>query len=275
MDLAQPQGGYSILKCVEKLVIAPPSSRKAKNKMIKKSPKNNLSKAKSERKDKHVRKNWMKKVDNCVNLDRACKAKDVVEMSINDILMNQIVENLYSRFNIKVKNDHDNFCVSTPKTKWVKGKTFRVSSDSINKFLGLSTKIDSEFLDTDNIKHLNLIGRTLCEVNEFEWGKKAYIGQSKLTKVSAFWHLFVCTNLVGSSNASELNKEKIKIVFALVIDKPLNLGDLLIEHTESAASSPRLDKKLAFPGFITHFRVMLEVPKLDDDVLLPPLERFL
>ena len=73
-----------------------------------------------------------------------------------------------------------------------------------------------------------------------------------MTKVSAFRHLFVCVNLVGSSNATELNKEKIKIVYALVTNKPINLGDILIEHIEIAACSTRSDKKLTFPGFISH-----------------------
>ncbi|KAK3193295.1 hypothetical protein Dsin_024605 [Dipteronia sinensis] len=61
----------------------------------------------------------------------------------------------------------------------VRGKTFRVSSDSNNKFLGLSNEIVSEFLDIDNIDHLNLMGRTLCEDDGFEWGKRAYISQAR------------------------------------------------------------------------------------------------
>ncbi|KAK3193369.1 hypothetical protein Dsin_024679 [Dipteronia sinensis] len=105
----------------------------------------------------------------------------------------------------------------------VRGKTFRVSSDSINKFLGHSSKIVSKFLNVNNIEHLDLIGRTLCDDNGFEWGKRAFISQSELTKVSAFWHLFICANLVGSTNASELNKEKIKFVYVLVTNKPLHL----------------------------------------------------
>ena len=72
-----------------------------------------------------------------------------------------------------------------------------------------------------------------------------------LTKISAFWHLFVCSNLVGSTNASELNRDKIKIVYALVTNKLINLGELLVEQIEIAACTSRLDKKLAFPGFIT------------------------
>ncbi|KAK3212512.1 hypothetical protein Dsin_017218 [Dipteronia sinensis] len=156
----------------------------------------------------------------------------------------------------------------------VRGKTFKISSDRINKFLGISIKIVSERLDVDNIDNLTLMGRTLCEDDGFEWGKRAFIGQSELTKVSAFQHPFVCENLVGSTNASELNKEKNKIVYALVTNKSLNLGDLLIEHIESAATSSRLDKKLAFSGFLTHFCMKLGVPILEDDVLLPPLKKF-
>lgn len=60
--------------------------------------------------------------------------------------------------------------------------------------------------------------------------------------MSAFWHLFVCANLVPSSNATELNKEKVKIVYALVTNKPINIGEILIEHIESSACTTRLDK---------------------------------
>ena len=95
-----------------------------------------------------------------------------------------------------------------------------------------------------------------------------------MTKVSAFWHLFVCANLVRSSNATELNKEKIKIVYALVTDKPINLGDILIEHIEIVACSTCLDKKLEFPGFISHLCLAKGLKKQDDDVLLPSLENF-
>ena len=118
------------------------------------------------------------------------------------------------------------------------------------------------------------MGRTFCDNGDFEWGKRAFIRQSELTKVSAFWHLFVCANLVGSSNATKLNKEKIKIVYALVNNKPINLGEVLIEHIELAACSTRLDKKLAFPGFIFHLCLAKGLKKQDDDVLLPPLEIF-
>ena len=70
------------------------------------------------------------------------------------------------------------------------------------------------------------------------------------------------------------NKEKIEIVYALVTNKPITLSDILIEHIEIAACSTRLDKKLAFPRFISHLCFAKGVKKQDDDVLLPPLEKF-
>ena len=105
-------------------------------------------------------------------------------------------------------------------------------------------------------------------------GKRAFIRQCEWSKVCAFWHLFVCANLVGSSNVTELIKEKIKIVYALMTNKPINLSEVLIEHIEIAACLTRLDKKLAFPGFISHLCLAKGVKKQDDDVLLPPVENF-
>ncbi|KAK0583661.1 hypothetical protein LWI29_001127 [Acer saccharum] len=105
-------------------------------------------------------------------------------------------------------------------------------------------------------------------------GKRAFIRQCELTKVSAFWHLFVCANLVGSSNAIELNREKIKIVYTLVTNKSINLGEVLIEHIDIVACATHLDKKLAFPRFISHLCLAKGLKSQDDDVLLPPLENF-
>ena len=53
-------------------------------------------------------------------IDKACVASNVEKMSINDILVNQVIEELYSRFNIVVKENLDNVCVGSPKTKFVK-----------------------------------------------------------------------------------------------------------------------------------------------------------
>ena len=59
---------------------------------------------------------------NFVNIDNAHGASNVGKKSINDIIVNQVVEELYSRFNIVVNKDLDDVCVSSPKTKFVKGE---------------------------------------------------------------------------------------------------------------------------------------------------------
>ena len=155
----------------------------------------------------------------------------------------------------------------------VRGVVFRVNSRNLNDFLGLPYDIESDFLDVDVVENLDLMGKTLCDDINFIWGKRSFIRQSELTKVSAFWHMFVCSNLVVSSNSTELNKEKIKIVFALVTNKPINLGEVLIEHIELAASSTREEKKLAFPGFISHLCLAKGVKQEANDVIIPPLEK--
>ncbi|KAK0592998.1 hypothetical protein LWI29_028837 [Acer saccharum] len=161
----------------------------------------------------------------------------------------------------------------TSATLSIRKVVFRVCSRKVNEFLDLPDDIESEFLDVDILENLDLMGRTLCDDSNFVWGKRAYIKQGELTKISAFWYLFVCSNLVGSTNASELNRDKIKIVYALVTNKPINLGELLVEQIEIAACTSRLDKKLAFPGFITQLCLAKRVRNLDDDVMLPPLEK--
>ena len=56
------------------------------------------------------------------SFDHACVANNVEKKSINDIIVNQVVEELYSRFNIVVKENLDDFLVCPPKTKFVKGE---------------------------------------------------------------------------------------------------------------------------------------------------------
>ena len=161
----------------------------------------------------------------------------------------------------------------TSATLSIRKVVFRVCSRKVNEFLDLPDDIESEFLDVDILENLDLMGRTLCDDNNFVWRKRAFIRQGELTKISAFWHLFVCSNLIVSTNASELNRDKIKIVYALVTNQPINLGELLVEQIQSAACTSRLDKKLAFPGFITQLCLAKGVRNLDGDVMLPSLER--
>ena len=55
-------------------------------------------------------------------------------------------------------------------------------------------------------------------------------------------------------------------------NKPINLGEVLVEHIEIAACASRSDKKLAFPGFITHYCLANGLKQEDNDVLIPLLE---
>ena len=59
---------------------------------------------------------------NLVNIHNAHGASNVGKKSINDIIVNQVVEELYSRFNIVVNKDLDDVYVNSPKTKFVKGE---------------------------------------------------------------------------------------------------------------------------------------------------------
>ena len=59
---------------------------------------------------------------NLVNIDNAHSASNVGKKGINDIIVNQVMEELYSRFNIVVNTNLDDICVGSPKTKFVKGE---------------------------------------------------------------------------------------------------------------------------------------------------------
>ena len=155
----------------------------------------------------------------------------------------------------------------------LRGVSLRVCAWKLNEFLGLPIEIESDFLDVSVEENLDLMGKTLCDDIDFVWGKRAFIRQSELTKVSAFWHLFVCANLIVSTNVTELNREKIRVVYALVTSKPINLGQVLIEQIENVASSSRLEKKLAFPGFISHYCLAMGLKDQEGDVFLPPLDK--
>ena len=71
---------------------------------------------------KHVKNVRNVKNANLAKIDKACVASNVEKKSINDIIVNQVVEELYSRFNIVVNRTLDGVCVGSPKTKFVKGE---------------------------------------------------------------------------------------------------------------------------------------------------------
>ncbi|KAK0604974.1 hypothetical protein LWI29_021490 [Acer saccharum] len=73
---------------------------------------------------KHVKN--VQKVKNAYpsKFDHACVANNVEKKSINDIIVKQVVEELYSRFNIVVKENLDDVRVCPPKTKFVKGQCY-------------------------------------------------------------------------------------------------------------------------------------------------------
>ena len=59
---------------------------------------------------------------NLVNIENAYGASNVGKKSINDIIVNQVVEELYSIFNIVVNKNLDDVYVNSSKTKFVKGE---------------------------------------------------------------------------------------------------------------------------------------------------------
>ena len=65
----------------------------------------------------------------------------------------------------------------------MRGVVFRVNSWKLNEFLELPDEIESNFLDVDVMENLDLMGKTLCDDVNFEWGKQAFIRQSELTKI--------------------------------------------------------------------------------------------
>ncbi|KAK0603528.1 hypothetical protein LWI29_005926 [Acer saccharum] len=267
----------------------------------------------------------IRKVKNAypTKFDHACVANNVEKKSINDIIVNQVVEELYSRFNIVVKENLDDVRVVHPRQNlsrvsaltisvsctynsrkgidldscigsyvydvlksrnwisWVNmlgvsnetivrefynayksGSTvtsatlsirkvvFRVCPRKVNEFLNLSDDIESDFLDVDVLENLDLMGKTLCDDDDFVWGKRAFIRQGELTKLVHFG-IYLYAPILLFLLMLRSNRDKIKIVYALVTNQPINLGELLVEQIQSAACTSRLDKKLAFPGFIT------------------------
>ena len=71
---------------------------------------------------KHVKNFWNVNNRNLAKIDNAYVASNVGKKSINDIIVNQVVEELYSRFNIVVNKDLDDVYVNSPKTMFVKGE---------------------------------------------------------------------------------------------------------------------------------------------------------
>ncbi|KAK1582204.1 hypothetical protein Q3G72_012788 [Acer saccharum] len=73
---------------------------------------------------KHVKNVWKVKNAYPSKFDHACVANNVEKKSINNIIVNQVVEELYSRFNIVVKENLDDVRVCPPKINFFKGECF-------------------------------------------------------------------------------------------------------------------------------------------------------
>ena len=79
--------------------------------------------------DNHVRnivmKIWVKMSvshDHMHSLDDIFVVGNNVVFNMRNIFIEKIVDDLSSRHNIAMRNDHDGLCVCTPKTKRVKGE---------------------------------------------------------------------------------------------------------------------------------------------------------
>ncbi|KAK3204712.1 hypothetical protein Dsin_018758 [Dipteronia sinensis] len=93
--------------------------------------------------------------------------------------------------------------------------------------------------------------------------------QYELSKISAFWHLFVCCNLCPTLNASEVSTKKAKIVFALMNDKSINLGEQVVLCLENSSCFTGIHR------FITSMCKAYGVGKMDEVKLTSPRVKFL
>ena len=74
---------------------------------------------------KIVKKIWVKMSvshDHMHSLDNIFIDGNNIVFNMRNIFIEKIVDDLSSRYNIAMRNDHDDVCVSSPKTKWVNGE---------------------------------------------------------------------------------------------------------------------------------------------------------
>ncbi|PIN20991.1 hypothetical protein CDL12_06325 [Handroanthus impetiginosus] len=157
----------------------------------------------------------------------------------------------------------------------VRGKNVNFSARTINSLFG-TPSIDTlgemqEFLDDH--PPLDTICDLICRENP-QWtlsrlNEPIHFPRTTLTFAADNWLRFISARLLPSSHTSEVMRERVVMIYAILTDVPFDIGRFLHRSIIKSAMGG-LTMSLYHPSLITELCARVGLERQPDDELLPP-----
>ncbi|GMN69096.1 hypothetical protein TIFTF001_038155 [Ficus carica] len=153
-----------------------------------------------------------------------------------------------------VKEFYANFDDGSPNSVYVRGKRVDISGATINKVYRLDD-VEDEYLEFSKRVHENQLSEIVKEicVPGTEWIKSTRgsisLSRCNLKPGPMIWNHFLKSKLMPSTHDHTVNKDRIILLFAIVVGRKLDVGGVISEQIGVCAS--RQSGSLWFPSLIT------------------------
>ncbi|GMN66871.1 hypothetical protein TIFTF001_035931 [Ficus carica] len=153
-----------------------------------------------------------------------------------------------------VREFYANFDVGNPNSVYVRGKRVDISGTTINDVYRLND-VEDEYLEFSKRVHGNQLSEIIKEicVPGTEWIKSAHgslsLSRCNLKPGPMIWNHFLKSRLMPSTHDITVNKDRVILLFAIVVGRKINVGDVISEQISVCAG--RQSGGLWFPSLIT------------------------
>ncbi|MED6225400.1 hypothetical protein PIB30_093344 [Stylosanthes scabra] len=113
----------------------------------------------------------------------------------------------------------------------------------------------------------------MCEEGA-EWvrhrdGRPHYLRRSDLEPMTKGWYEFVCRSILPTTNRSELTIERAMLIHSIIIEKNINVEEIIAEQIYKFVYKTDISSSLPFPSIIAALCVDAKIPAIPDDTLIP------
>ncbi|GMN32299.1 hypothetical protein TIFTF001_044672 [Ficus carica] len=153
-----------------------------------------------------------------------------------------------------VREVYANFDVGNPNSVYVRGKRVDISGAAINNVYSLND-VEDEYIEFSKRVHENQLSEIVKEicVPGTEWIKSARgsrsLSRCNLKPGPLIWNHFLKSRLMPSTHDNTVNKDRVILLFAIVMGRKINVGDVINEQIGVCAG--RQSGGLWFPSLIT------------------------
>lgn len=162
-----------------------------------------------------------------------------------------------------VKEFYANLQTQGQSTVFVRQVDIPFTSDHINTVLGIHNQED-EFVDLGtNIteEQLDVVLRTIA-VPGAQWTLSitgTYIcNRHELQPIAKVWYHFLASRILLSTHGKTISRNRAILLFAILVGKPINLGQLIIDQIRACAKKDK--GGLYFPSLISEMCIQGNVP---------------